>query len=430
MNRNLFYILSTVLSAGAVFGCNYLLSQNLTIADYGIFGLITALIPAVLPFVVFGQPAALTSVYFSDQKAHSKSIGREVFVSLSIMAACTVVFLIAFTLYFFITGAYLGSLLITTLFLLAAVTEALRIFVLSLLNCLDNYRIYFYSVLIYGTSLLSIALFNPNLVGALSGYIIGGLACFTLAGNIVIKMSKPVFSPVKFKALVKKLIGLGWYSIPGMVVASLALYLDRYIINYAFSAQELGLYTLASTLSVGVGGVLVNSLLKGNTILLLKALQEQDKNSYQVIIKNISFFFSLIAIAGSVFAYFLMEFAVTLIFGDKFNNASVFIFPLFLNVLINGMAQFIGSCLVQKKQLKQLLMINVTTIVLNLVLSLILATFIGIIGVIISGFITAFFNCYLTIYNAKKLFSFVKLPVYFTVIFIPIFSFNIFVGGL
>ena len=426
MNRSAYYFSSTFLSAGSVFTCNYILSQSLALSDYGLWVIVTALIPTLLPFVIVGQPSAITAVYFSDEKQHKRTIGKELFVALILIMMCTLAFWVFSASYFvfFSQTKYEPSLSI--LFVLAVTTEAFRIFSLSFVNCLDNYKLYFRCALVYAISLIILPTVFPSLIGAMLAYVVGGTLSALTASPMIFRTAIPVMNKARFNVIATKLVKLGWLSIPSMIIAALAMYLDRYIVNFKFSDTQLGLYALSSTLAVGVGGVLVNALLKGNTILMLQALQSLDFIKYQQVIRKIVRLFILLAVSASLFSYFFMSIAIKLIYGPSFEPSSSLILPLFLTALMSGLAQFYSSCMIQKKKLKVLLYISLLIVIFNFLISFSLMSMLGIKGIITAGFVSACCNVAITVRYAKRYFEFVEFPARFCILFVVLFFVNLF----
>lgn len=150
-----------------------------------------------------------------------------------------------------------------------------KIFFTSLVTLFDEYKKYFLLTFIIGILSIIIIVLYPSLEGFFYGVIVSGMF-FGVKLHLMNKLefiADKVFSK-------KELILLGWIAIPGMIISSLNAYLDRYIISYFYSLEEVAYYSLAATVSIGVGMVFINALIKGT---IISTLQEKDVAKYLAI---------------------------------------------------------------------------------------------------------------------------------------------------
>ena len=96
--RHFYYFLSVVLLASTQFFINWLLSKNLSVADYGLFSLVNSILSILLSLFMFGQATAISIAFFSNKK-DSSYIGLEVIKSLKIIFTSIIFF--SLTGYFF-----------------------------------------------------------------------------------------------------------------------------------------------------------------------------------------------------------------------------------------------------------------------------------------------------------------------------------------
>ncbi len=418
MNRKVYFFLATIISAFSAFFINYYLSQKLDVSSYGEFSLLFGFLAIVSSVTLMGQATALTSVFFSDEKNGYKNIVKELNHSYKLMgyAYISVGFLLYIYWYFFDTK-YSFTLFI--LFCVALLFATAKIFFTSLVTLFDEYKKYFLLTFIIGILSIIIIVLYPSLEGFLYGVVVSGIVAM-LFGVKLHLMNKLEFIADKVFSK-KELISLGWIAIPGMIVSSLNSYLDRYIISYFYSLEEVAYYSLAATVSIGVGMVFINALIKGTIISTLQALQEKDVAKYLAIQnENIKIFLGFAVVAFMAY-YAFGEWLVLSVFGEKYANSIPYMLALFYYVLMNGISQVLGQSLVQQKKLYVLFYISVFTVVLNLVLSIVLNYPFGIKGIIIALLISGYLNNYIIFYYAKKYFEFIKFP-YFSLSIIMILA--------
>lgn len=405
--RKVYFFSATIISAFSAFFINYYLSQKLDVPSYGEFSLLFGFFVLLSSVIIFGQSVAIGVVFFSDEKKGCKNIIKELYYSYKLMGYTYVIvgFLLYIYWYFFDTK-YSFTLFI--LFCVALLFATAKIFFTSLVTLFDEYKKYLLLTFIMGVLSIIIIVLYPSLEGFFYGVIVSGIVAMFFGVKLHL-MNKLEFIADKVFSR-KELILLGWIAIPGMIISSLNAYLDRYIISYFYSLEEVAYYSLAATISIGVGMVFINALIKGTIISTLQALQEKDIAKYLAIQnENIKIFLGLVVVAFMVY-YAFGEWLVLSVFGEKYANSIPYMLALFYYVLMNGVSQVLGQSLVQQKKLYVLFYISVFTVVLNLALSIALNYPFGIKGIIIALLISAYLNNYIIFYYAKKDFEFIVFP--------------------
>lgn len=405
--RKIYFFLATIISSFSTFFINYYLSQKLDISSYGEFSLLFGFFALLSSIIIFGQSVAIGVVFFSDEKKGCKNIIKELNHSYKLMGYAYIgVSLLLYSYWYFFAAKYSFVLLI--LFCVALLFATAKIFFTSLVTLFDEYKKYFLLTFIMGVLSIIIIILNPSLEGFLYGVVVSGIVAILFGSNLHLmnkleSIGNKVFSK-------KELISLGWIAIPGMIISSLNAYLDRYIISYYYSLEEVAYYSLATTVSIGVGMVFINALIKGTIISTLQALQEKDVSKYLAIHnENIKIFLGLTIVAFGVY-YAFGEWLILAVFGEKYINSIPYMLALFYYVLMNGVSQVLGQSLVQQKKLYVLFYISVFTIALNLGLSIVLNYSFGIKGIVIALLISGYLNNYIIFYYAKKYFEFIKFP--------------------
>lgn len=426
MNKKFYFFLATIISAFSTFFINYYLSQKLDVSSYGGFSLLFGFLSIVSSVTLMGQATALTSVFFSDEKNGYKNIVKELNHSYKLMgyAYISVGFSLCIYWYFFDTKY---SFALFLLFYVALLFATAKIFFTSLVTLFDEYKKYLLLTFIMGVLSIIIIVLYPSLEGFLYGVVVSGIVAMLFGVKLHLMNKQESIGDKVFSK--KDLISLGWIAIPGMIISSLNAYLDRYIISYFYSLEEVAYYSLAATVSIGVGMVFINALIKGTIISTLQALQEKNVAKYLSIQnENIKIFLGLAVVAFIVYSTF-GEWLVLSVFGEKYANSIPYMLALFYYVLMNGVSQVLGQSLVQQKKLYVLFYISVFTVALNLVLSVVSNYPFGIKGIIIALLVSGYLNNFIIFYYAKKDFEFIKFPYISLSLIIVLALISLYFGG-
>ena len=401
-------MLSTILISFGNFFINYHLSQELEVILYGEFSLIFSTIALIVPLILLGQPVSITSIYFSDEKKGCNNVAVEMSISYKIMLfAFLVVSVVTLSIWKWgFEEQYAFSFV--SLFLLSVLAYAFYTYFLNIVVIFDRYKIYFSVALLSTAVLIANIVFNPSIEGYFFGLIASSLILI-LVGLYLHKENKAL----ELKSSIfptKELLMLGWAAIPGMMISTLNSYIDRYAINYFLDLEKVAYYSLAATLGVGIGNVLITSLLKGSSISMLQSLQENKVAKYLKVQKNILTLLFSLAFISVVLYELLGADIILLIFSEKYRLSIEYIMPLFLIIVLNGIATLYAQPLVQKKKLYVLLYISIFVVVINIVLNILLIQTLGVKGVIVAMFFATLVNLYYIFQYSKKNFIWLKFP--------------------
>ncbi|WP_413578498.1 lipopolysaccharide biosynthesis protein [Bdellovibrio sp. HCB290] len=426
MRRNLYYIAFTIVFSGAIFFSNFYLSKKLTVEEYGLFGLIVGAVGLLVPVVMLGQATAITTVIFSQEKKGDKNISQELKSSLLIMViAGSIVFTFLLAMRFFKIDLKLHY---EMAFVVAAlsISEAFRSFAISVANAFDLYRVQLIAAICFFLILICFVIGQPTV----QSYLLGMLSAGIIATGLLLLFSKNYLARYKDRSKYifrkKELLVLGWVAIPGMLITYFNVYMDRYIVNYYFSLTEVGYYTLAATLGLGCGNVLITSLLRATTVQIFGALQEEESAKYMKIFRNAEYLLATIAMISLLGQLTVGPSLLRKLFDGKYDLAIPYMVPLFLTTLMSGMVQLTGCGLVQRKKLYIAVILNAIGVVINFCFSVILGKFFGIAGILSALSIAGFFHIVLTVIFSRKYFPWMRMPVRFLSIVIGCFSVSLF----
>lgn len=408
MNRRAYFIFTTIILALGVFFVNYYLSQNLTLIEYGKFSLIYASMGLVLPFMLFGQATSMSLAYFSDEKKGCNNISNEMITSYKIMGLSfifTSVSVIGIWSFFY-TIEYTISFVM--LFLFAIFFSSLKVYYLNIIVIFDRYKLYFLTALLSLIVLVLIVALEPSINGYLLAVILSSTICIIIGIYLHKSHHKTSLKSKNFSG--KELFILGWAAIPGMLVSSFNSYIDRYTLGYFLDLEVVAYYSLAAVVGVGAGTVIVNAILKGDSISLLKIYQKGDMDEYEQLENKINYMLAAFAVISVVTYYFFGEWLVVNVFGEKYRTSVDYILPLFLIIVLTGVIQIHSIPLLQKKKLYLLLYIGIVVMIINVILNLLFITLIGVEGVILAMFIATLIHVVAVYFFSKKESSYLKFP--------------------
>jgi O-antigen/teichoic acid export membrane protein len=251
---------------------------------------------------------------------------------------------------------------------------------------MDRYGEYFVATLVGGVALVAIAAQLPSL----QGYLIAaaGSAMVAIASLVpgVRRGIGGVVDPPRKVFTGLELIALGWVAIPGMLISSVAAFADRFILGQLLSLKEVAIYSLGMLLSVNLGRVIVNAMLKSGSILLFKGLQGGSAISSGAVLKRTEWMLCALCILAVVVYYAGAKPIILVVFGERFAGAVPILLPLFTAVLLEGMMFFMAQVLIQEKKLYLAVISGGAVLVLNIAFNLALIPLLGIKGAVLALF--------------------------------------------
>ena len=426
MFRQAHYFGAVIVTAGGLFLANYFLSQKLSLENYGSFSLISAAIGVFTSLFMFGQASAISTAYFSDDKKICRNINKELISSIRIIFISFLGFSFFGLLIWHQLYSHKLSLSIAVTALFAALSSTFQIFFISAINCVDRYRIYFFSAIISSAILICMLFNNASITGYLHALIASSISSiaiicigFKLSDSIVRGPSTRVFAG-------KELLFFGWVAIPGMVISSAIGFMDKYLLGHILSFNEVAIYSMATLISVSVGRVLISALVKSNSILLLRHLQDGDKVRCNKILHQIELLFCISCILVFIIYYCAAKPVVLSVFGDKFLPAVPFLLTLFLAVMLEGEMQFMAQILIQKRKLYVLVANSAFILLLAIVLNYLLIPVLFIKGAVLTFFFCNLLNLIIVYFEVKKDINWIRFPRFIVIFSGLTFAFTFF----
>lgn len=381
-------------SAGVVTGLVGLISfpiltRNLTVAEYGIVGLITS---SLTLFIAIGKLGVQHAVIrFYSQVKHGNidySMGQlnsTVSVVFFTFAAATTVFWLVTGLY--ILPSFMQYENLPALFVLAAGIVFIRLLGSAALNFLRAQQrsaevalsqsmsrclnLVFVLVLLFFSSL------SPAMV----------ISCLLVAEIIGVGYAFYCYAPgfqFRLKDVSTKLAkALFFYGLPLMILESLELVLrlsDRYMIESMIGPSALGQYSASYNLAMYIDLIILVAMVQALKPAYMHMWEADGKEATQAFLSK---FFRIYLIAGIPFVTLFMLTAPHLLrflAGEKYAPGTVIIPYLALSYLMMGAMHILTAGLYIFKDTKVLVVWSCIATVINLVLNLVFIPIYGIVG--------------------------------------------------
>ena len=404
------------------FGVNFFLSQSLTVNEYGLFSILTSVVGVLVSLFLFGQATAISVSFFSEEKSDHPGVYYELQKSLKIILTSSLFFGFISYLAFVVFTEDQTSFNLIYLLLAACFFYSYQLLFLSLVQNLDHHYDYLKATFSGACSLLVIIYFIPTLQGYFYGLIISSILIVTIARRSIFnKLLVSKNSPINIFST-KKLLFFGSAAVPGMIIASASMLADKYLIGHFLTLVDVGVYSLAFMLSVGIGRVFAQGILRANSITFLGYLQKNNQNDVNNMILAVEkiLIYSLALISCAYFIFGKEVFVI--IFGLDYLGSFNILLPLFAAVMIEGMVIFLSQILIQRKKLYLLVTTSLGIFIILLALNILFIPQFGIQGAVMVFCLTQLISFLLIFYLAKKEQDFISLPWR-----LPIFAFTVFI---
>jgi O-antigen/teichoic acid export membrane protein len=385
--RSSLYFAAVVVTAASNFFVNYLLAHALSLDDYGRFSLLSAGLAILSSFFMLGQASSLTIAYFSGEKKNCWNVRRELRSALKNVLLSTAAFGVAAVGIWAVGYSTELSFVLLLLAIVAAFCRTVQELLLSLANCMDRYREYFIATLAGGATLAAIAALLPSLQGYLIAAAGGAVVVIASIVPGVRRGIGGIVDPPRKVFTGRELIALGWVAIPGMLISSIAAFADRFILGQMLNLSEVAIYSLGMLLSVNLGRVVVNALLKSGSIRLFQGLQDTGERGSGVVLRRAEWSLCRLGLFASVVYYAGARPLVVAVFGERFSGSVPILLSLFSAVLLEGMMFFMAQVLIQQKKLYLAVISGGAVLVLNIAFNLALIPLLGINGAVLALFL-------------------------------------------
>lgn len=359
---------------------NVFLARNMIVADYAELSLIITFVSILVTLMLCGQRTALTSIYFGGVEYFAGNFAAAVQASVKVILfsfmACLIFIELLFLFFEFgpLEIFYRNRYLIYV----GAISSCFGLVFLNIFSIKRLGKSYFFSASCYFAGFILVVVFLPSVQGYIFGLAIASwlLIIISLMHGLLIKQSW--FSI----AGCKDMFFLGLPAVPATLVVLLNTFVDRYILASYLNLEIVGVYSIATFLIIGMGSVLIQSMLKAINMEMLNYLKQGNFEGFVDNVKIISYWFLLLLLMGFFVNFFVGNYLISIVFGSQYAGASRYLIILSFVVFLNGLASVCALPLIWKGYLNSLLQISVITFFSNLVLSLILVRYFDDLGVV------------------------------------------------
>jgi O-antigen/teichoic acid export membrane protein len=226
---------------------------------------------------------------------------------------------------------------------------------------------------------------------------------------------------------IQELVLLGWVAIPGMLITSGMTFADKYLLGQFLTLKAVAVYSMAVLLSISIGRVFISAILKPNAISLMHALQNQDEEVCNDILRRTELILCSLSGVAVVAYYSLAKLTVVAIFGVKFIDAVPILLALFIAVMIEGMMQFMAQILIQKRKLYIAVINGAVMLLIAIVLNYLLIPVIFIKGAVLTFFLCNLFVLLVVYFEAREIIGKIRFPRWLVLISSAIFVLSFFV---
>ena len=394
--RIIYYSFATVMQSLSSILPSLYLAKFLPVEVYAQFGILYALLAMSTPVILLGQPTAITSILFGNKHKNITNIGRELWLSNTIIFFNWFLLAIFFIIYICI---YVDCNYFILIFVALAMASIINL--QNFLYIRDQYYIFFGSSLIQLIIVICCLFFYSGLDGFFYGIIFSGLFFFLLI-NIFCRFKYSYIRATKYNIFrLRNMFQLGWFAIPGTLIGMANTYFGRLILDQLVSLHDLAIYTLASVLGLGVGNLIISIVLKNSTIQLLKSFKVNNLEA-QLAVKSgvrIIIYVSFLTFIG----YILFgEKLINIIWGDKYYHSVSFILPILIITLMGGLIHLYIQPLIILKEMPYILKINFLSLIVNILFAIFFTYFIGILGPILGVFFGYLFSIFMISNHLKS----------------------------
>lgn len=390
------YLISNILTSAIPFILLPVLTRSLSVEEYGQIAMFQTLLAGFSAVIGFNGNVSVERFFYDK---HSDNVLREYNDS------CFYVLLFSFVVV--MLGCYIFDSTLSS-FLSIPISWIYLTVVISFLNFIVVFRLGQFQIrkeaFYFGTIQVTRALFNVLLSILFVVFLKYGpegridaiiLSSFLMAIVSIISLYKDnligIFSISFLK--IKEILKLGIPLIPHTLGIFILTAVDRFIINDKLGLDSAGIYMVAVQLSMTLS-IVFDALNKAVVPWLFEKLSDESTNKFSIVKYTYIYFLALLLIA--VFIFFIGDYFVVLIVGDKYKIAGEIIGWLCLGQIFSGMYLMVTNYLFYAKKTGKLAMITIFSGGVNIILLMMLTNYIGLIGAAYAFAVSMFIRFILT----------------------------------
>jgi len=392
-----------------------LYAQHLTVAEYGIFGLLETIWQLLIAILSLSIPTAVMRWCSNDKDIESKktTISTAIFsllIILFLFNALSLPLLDSFSNALFESNKYKNYLLLV---FISLSFDILNLLVLNLIRLEEKP---FHYIILNIVKLTVILLLNIYFI-AYKGYGVVGMILGQLIGNVIFSIGS-VFILLKYlsfrfsKTIFIEMISYGFPLIFTNVSAIILSIGDRFFIKYFLSFEDLGIYSLGYKIGGIINVFIVQSFQLGFLPIAYKMYNQPDAEYFFQ--KILDYFVVVLVFSTLLLSAFSKELIGFLSpENSKFREAYIVVPLIALSFIIKGVQYFFSLGLHYVKKTSYNAWIVIVSSGVSIVLNYYLIPKLGIIGPAISINIATLLMALLYYYYSQKFyyipFSFKKI---------------------
>ncbi|QOP43235.1 oligosaccharide flippase family protein [Sulfurimonas sediminis] len=366
----LLYSISTAINKGAVLLYFPILTQFLTLEEFGKWSLVIVVSSLLIPILSLNGSAAILREGSQEISLGYSLLKKYLLISLLVSG------LIILAVYFYFnTNWFFYSLII-------AFSEALLLLGVTMLRAEEKAFPYFL-IFLFKTFFIFLLIIYAKFQGMpleqllLYHFFIVGFFAFMLT---IYLLSKKVSKHHSY--LFGSILLFGILLIPHGISQWIMSSSDRIIIEYILGSKEVGIYSLAYNL--GMVLMLVNSgIALAIPPYMIKNIQNWKENHFDVKISNIYTYFSIVLFVIVLLLYVLDK-NYTHILGYYGQEMIPLILIIYLSIYFLGIYYLFANYLFYHKKAYIISQVTLYASILNIVLTIVLTYFLGVLGAAIA----------------------------------------------
>ena len=385
------YTLSNVLNASIPFALLPILTNYLSVSDYGIITNYNALINLLIPFVGVNLMSSLQIVFVKRKEDIGSYITSGLFMNLTIAVAVSVLLFIFRESLFSITGIPIQFIYLTAIY--ASYNNVVEV-LLSYWRMEDkaiNFGLFRIARTLTELSIavILITAYDFQFEGSIHAISISyGLGA--LVALIIMFRKGLIHLSVRFDHI-KHLLLFGLPLIPHVLSSVAIMYTDKLMLSAMINIEANGIFSVGFMVGQVIG-LIQNSFNQAWVPWVFNVLKKNDEKDKSKIVKYTYYYFVGILLLTLVLWVFTP--LIYSIIGKAFASSITLVFWISLGFAFNGMYKMVSVYFFYLEKTKQLAIISFTSAIINVLLNLWLIPMYGILGAALST-MTAMFTQFL-----------------------------------
>tara|TARA_B100001093_G_C26860315_1_gene1029834 strand:- start:934 stop:2292 length:1359 start_codon:yes stop_codon:yes gene_type:complete len=373
----------------------------LSTTDYGKVGILISVELLLPAFTVFGLDRALLR-FFHEKKNYPSFTGT---IFRGIFLTHSVLILITFFISLFVNPNLFGLSLFPDIFLLLILVflQSLNLIFINLYRAEENHGKYFKLKLLTSIIKVFVVILFLFEFSDYKSYLYGSIISLiiVLAWNLYHKNNELKYFDFNTKTL-RNITAFGWPFVMHGLSLNLLGHADKFVIERMIGIEQVGIYTLAYS----VGASITFAFQGISTFMEPLIYKEKDNKLRNLLLSKYFLFCFVSSIIFGVLLVFLSESLLTNFYKNEFNESLELIPFIMMCFLLTPYYLKANYELIYKKKTIYIALCSIFCAIMNIIINIILIPDFGLKGAIIATYIAYFAQNFLfTYYLNKQLFQ-------------------------